>query len=488
MSLKYGVFQPLRFFESSELKARDKNKYDTEVFTPLYPKNLLPPFQITRAADSVPFSSIKLVSIDSGTEYELIDNLAANEVELLQFNTYDILIHYGINVHSVNIPTGVYELVVSDWNNSWVSVDIDLKDFDPFDLENNDCSITKITYFDTCDVGGIYYATGATQYKNVMYFAEDVTAPEYEFNEEGEEDGLGNFNADYKKLSKRYLLQVVVPEFITDALQLMPLHSTIQIETDNGYSGVVDTISVNTKWQGEDKLWALADILFSTDFIVKTGCCDSDEVQITGCLRPPYSFVARLVLGSSDYNNFEYTDAADGVTKIPLQDNDIVLVESGGGILNLSQYSGGAYNNPNVVLTLGTTYLDSNEANSSALNPILFYYYGGTTVIGFKNLPVIDTATPSVGAGNKYLVKGKIFDVCTVIIEATDGFNFIDLVHGTASDFMTNGLDIDLPPTYGDVRAKAVGATGCIVGYSSTLFLSPRGVGFSSIGVDFEIA
>lgn len=497
MSLQYGLYQPLRFYENVNHQNRFKNGFVGNIFELITPTNYLIPFQIKRPASSLPINSIKYVSVKTGLETEAIGALGSSDTKLFPFNSYDIFVHFGQEPHTLGLPEGEYHLIVSDTVNTWYSETFFLKNFDPDNLNLVGCELTKITYYDTCDVGGIFYRTleyhnglGGKQYKNVFYLDVEIGKPEYEYTEEGEEDGLGNFSPDYKKLTKNYFLQPILPEFMLDAIQLLPLHKNIEVETREGYTGVVDTLTVNSEWEGDKGVWALTDILFSTDFVVKTGCCSSEEVPLTTCLRVESQFVAYLLEGSDDYNNFEYADASDatGTTKIPLVDNDRVLVEDLSGILTLKDYNetNGTYDSPTLILSKGNTFIDANELNGVALNPQLYYLWGGSNSIGFlEDVEITDVTYNS--AIQKWTVTGKAFDPSTVVVYGKVGSNYIQATQDTGENFNDNGTLFTMPPTSTHVKIVCVGATGCEAGESVDFELPFGDVGTGVIGSTFIV-
>lgn len=491
--LEYGLYQPLRFHKDLKHQNRNRKGFTGDVFKLISPVNYLLPFQIKRDPSSLPFNSIKYVSVKSGAETDVLPALADGEVKTYSFNSYDVFLNFGSQEHTLSLTEGEYYLVVSDGAETWYSETVFLRNFDPDDLQSAVCELTKITYFDTCDVGGIFYRTaeyggvGAKQYRNVFYLEVGVGKPEYEYNEEGEEDGLGNFSPDYKRLTKNYFLQAVLPEYMLDAVQLLPLHKNIEVHTSEGYTGSIDTITINSEWQGDKGVWALTDILFSTDFVVKTACCSAEEVPLPGCLRTDKTFVARLIEGSDDYNNFEYTKSGTP-DKIPLIDGDRVMVLQPNGILRLKDYdeAGGTYDTPTLILSVGEMYADSNTLSGLGLNPTIYYLWGGSGTVGFLEDPQIDDLTYDTILQKWYLV-GKTFDPSTVQIYGKVNGSYVFAAQDTGVNFNDNGTFFDIPPASTHIRINAVGASGCIARQSAEYELPFGGVGTGAIGSTFLV-
>ena len=464
---------------------------DIRVFELLMPVSQLLPFQIKRPAGILPIQTINAVPAKGGTVIDVLERINPIDLRKYAFDDYDYLVHFGTQDLSSDLPTGEYYLEVSDGINTWYSEVIAIKDFDPVDLSSNSCAITKITYWDTCDVADIFYRTAffnIPQYKNIIYLDIDIGKPEYEFTEEGEEDGEGNFSPDYKRLEKQYLLQGVYPEYFVDALTLLPLHKSktgvIEVLTDRGYTGRVDRITVDPSWQGERGLWALTDIVFSTEFVVKTNCCGHLDKPIDACLRTDFEVVARLQEGSDDAINREYTSAVDG-SKIPLQENDYVLVTFNAN--SLERLYRLVNNNYQLILPnmpQGTTVIDANQlAGGGNTSDIYFMYYPSNAY--FDENFTFDM----VESGGQYYVKGVCWRECAVEIWQTrsNGLSPIRTKIDTGEQYNTNtGIQFDIALQSTGVYVVFVGIN-CTLGQSNTEFFNPRGIGIDIIESTFVI-
>jgi len=131
----------------------------------------------------------------------------------------------------------------------------------------------KLQWSNSCDLGGIYYQAG---YSNKLYFDTNVGKPEYEEETEEEYNGDGVLISTFQRLVKIYKMQVVCPEYVADALKLLPMHDNISITFLNGqYSGVIRNVKVDVSWEDiTDDCLATVDISFQQDDqVVKTNCC-----------------------------------------------------------------------------------------------------------------------------------------------------------------------------------------------------------------------
>lgn len=483
MYLKNNIYQPLNFFKSVELRERFLETHKTKVFKPLYSTSKLPPFQIRRTNNATPFDNVKLVAVDSTLVIDLLP-LIQNDLEVFTLEIDDILVHYGdIDLGNL-IVEGEYYLEVGDWQNTWYSVNFDLLDFDSDNLINNHCDITRLSYFDKGIIGGIFYDTLPRVYENVIFFKQDIGKPEYEYIEEGEEDGLGNFSPDYKKLSKKYLLQSVLPEYFLDAINLIPLHNNISIQTSEGHTADIDTLTVSNKWEGEIGTWGLVDLVFTTDFIIKTNCSNTEEVYNL-CLKTDGFFIAKIDDSSDDYTNKVYTSALDNTTKIPLETNDLVLIVSG-GVSNLKTYDGTNFINYSGVITKGDTYGDLNEINGNNIDPTILYFYKGSNVLGFSYSPEITYFTYD-NVYHSHLVNGDTYTKSAMSVEANVSGDVVVCKKGVGSEFNTTGLFFDLPNGADKLRIKVIGNNGCEVMTSDWFNIVEEGIGSAVVETNFII-
>lgn len=131
----------------------------------------------------------------------------------------------------------------------------------------------KIEWGNSCNLGNIYYGGG---FINKLFLDAEIGKPEYIVEEEGFDNGQAVKKKTFEKFQKKYVLQVVVPEYVADALQLMPLHDNIRISYTNGlYSGQVRNLEVTVSYLEETSdCMAIVEIKFQQDDqAVKDNCC-----------------------------------------------------------------------------------------------------------------------------------------------------------------------------------------------------------------------
>lgn len=483
MELHYGIKQPLRFYEKLEHQNRFVPGGSVKVFNLLMPASRLLPFQLRRDFSPLPITGLKAVPTNGSPAIEILDRVASDEFKIYPFASYDQILHYGQQDLSENLPEGEYYLELTDNVNTWYSEVVKVRDFDPDDLTVLSCVKSKITYWDTCDIADSYYRA-PTQFKYVMYLDIDVGQPEYEYTEEGDEDGDGNFSADIKRLEKQYLLQGVFPQYLVDALATLPLHvgktGVVQVLTQRGYTGQVDRISISPKWQGDDKAFALTDIIFSTEFVVKTNCCDHLEIPVIKCIKESFPIVATVTEGSPDYINKEYTDASDGTTKIPFEYGDDVMVLPVGGGYLLQQFLSGYYAASPHTFDPGDVIEDQNLLDSIYLLPQVYYYWSGTA---WATSPMLQSDVPATGDDRTITAvtfKGTYTEIVNVgafgeqvaAVVTTEqliaGYTYTPVEDSTGVFLRTFGLNA---------------TTECALGVSSTFNYPPPG----AVGVGVQV-
>jgi len=117
----------------------------------------------------------------------------------------------------------------------------------------------------TCDLGMTLYQFG---FKQRLFIDAIITQPDYDSKEEGVENGNRYFNKTFQQLKKRYKIDFIAPEYILDALTLLPLHDYVTLY-DGFDSYELDDISVDYDWDGR---FAICTLGFTVNGWNKTLC------------------------------------------------------------------------------------------------------------------------------------------------------------------------------------------------------------------------
>ena len=186
---------------------------------------------------------------------------------------YDVIIYNGTNLGTA-LPIGQYYLTLTSGENTWYS--------DVVTIVSDTTKMTKITWWDEpalqsgvgvteFGAGCIVYkypVSGSTvQYKNYMYFLEELGMPEYTVEEEGEQrDGL--FYSSKILSGKKYKMQVAqLSETMCDALRFVHLSDFVTVVDGYQRTYNCDSVLVTPEWQSGAV--ASASVEITTDTYVK---------------------------------------------------------------------------------------------------------------------------------------------------------------------------------------------------------------------------
>lgn len=184
---------------------------------------------------------------------------------------YDVLIYNGTDL-GVELPVGQYYLTLTSTRQgvtiTWYS--------DVVTIVPVIATMTRITWWDEEDLrfgeGCIVYkytsGGSSVQYKNVMYFLEEIGMPEYTVEEEGDtRDGL--FYASKIVSGKKYKMQVAqLTEAMCDALRFVHLSDNVVVRDGYGRTYQCDDVLVTPNWVNGGAV-ASAAFEMTTDTFVK---------------------------------------------------------------------------------------------------------------------------------------------------------------------------------------------------------------------------
>ena len=140
----------------------------------------------------------------------------------------------------------------------------------------------KFEYWNTCDLGNIYYQGGQ---HFIFYLDADVGEPIHEEVEEGQENGDGDFIPTYRRQMKRYRIRTgLIPDYLIDAIQRMKLHDNIELTFKSGEIEQIYNVDCEAEWQFEKYAWqGTVTLTFDMDESITVGaCCDNLVVQTGG--------------------------------------------------------------------------------------------------------------------------------------------------------------------------------------------------------------
>lgn len=134
------------------------------------------------------------------------------------------------------------------------------------------CNRILVTWYDTtCAIANLRY--DLLTIRNHLYLPAEVGLPLYVYDEDGQEDGDKEVDPVFQKVSKRSRIDFLVPEYLTEALALLPLHGTVEITDQFGYLLTADNIEMSDpEWV--NGCMARVSLTFSNqlDYVIKR-CC-----------------------------------------------------------------------------------------------------------------------------------------------------------------------------------------------------------------------
>ena len=179
---------------------------------------------------------------------------------------HDVVIYNSTPMNPA-LPIGQYYLTIASNGMTWYS--------DVVTIVADITKYTRLTWWDAVDLrfgAGIikyrYVSGGASvQYKNVMYFMEEIGMPEYTQEEEGEtRDGL--FYASKLISGKKYKMQIAqLTEAMCDALRFVHLSDNVEVRDGYLRTYYCDSVLVTPEWQTGAVASAAVEI--TTDTFVK---------------------------------------------------------------------------------------------------------------------------------------------------------------------------------------------------------------------------
>lgn len=280
--------QPLGFQLSTNFVAWNQGFCATEwpgflVYAPAWfddtpPLTLrMPSIQIVRDAGGGAISSFIAKRVDTGATVITFDHLALAITAFTDNPDFEMLVFDSTTLSAATVGVSFafdepMYLVATDGTNTWtseafVAFEVEIGgDFPDCDLEQVGKWI-KIEASNTCDLGHAYNSEGGLK---VMIWAE-FERPEYEYQEEGEDDGSRSFVASFKRLEKRVKLSVLCHEGFTDFLNFLPLLGTVTITTADGMYFEATSVTVETNWR--TNCLCECNAVFSNDFVTAGGCC-----------------------------------------------------------------------------------------------------------------------------------------------------------------------------------------------------------------------
>ena len=283
--MEYGLKVPFRFYDVKDKQNRyfdyvHGNLRTWRLVTDIYH---VPTFQIQVDSAITASSDVIVYLVNAGDDSE--ENITTKftwdtDLYIETFTSYNYLIYNRSQNLVSNLDEGTYYLKVSVTNPdappTYVSYYSEV-----FNVRSI-TGYTVITYYSDMDIDGIDYTNGAkAQFENKIIMDNKLFKPEYINEEEGTEDGEGNFLATFKRRVKNYKLVFYAPEYIADAVSLISMHEHITLTTEVNESFeetltvIEDSFAVTGLEWNDGKAFAKITVEFRTGQVIKTNFADN---------------------------------------------------------------------------------------------------------------------------------------------------------------------------------------------------------------------
>jgi len=137
-----------------------------------------------------------------------------------------------------------------------------------------------LEWYNTCDMADILYQDGFRQrlLLDDIRMAAALSEPNYLTQEEGVENGEGEFIPTFQTLEKRHQFSFIATEYMLDALTLLPLHDSVWLTDSNGLKlKCLDVEVTRGEWDGR---FCPVVVSFYTHRYFKTKKCRNKTIAL----------------------------------------------------------------------------------------------------------------------------------------------------------------------------------------------------------------
>lgn len=159
-------------------------------------------------------------------------------------------------------------------SNTWYSELFYVKDDLPEDhggvTPDDSTGCILLDFSDDVKVGAIPYS-GIT-FSQRVFLPCDIGQPSYEITLDGTEDGDRIQSPSFRRTIKRWSTTLPVPEYMTDALAIMGIHSTKLLADQYNITTPIHEVAITTDWQTFGPHLSNTTLTFRRDFVRKYNC------------------------------------------------------------------------------------------------------------------------------------------------------------------------------------------------------------------------
>lgn len=138
----------------------------------------------------------------------------------------------------------------------------------------NDGNYMQLVWSNSTTLGNIYYENG---YTNNFFFIANYARPSFETKQEGKEDGYGNFKATFTQRIKRYSFDILVPDWMLDALNFIPMHDSCKL-IENAITHEISNIQIDIQGSQND-CFHIVNFSYTLNEDILSACNENKEVK-----------------------------------------------------------------------------------------------------------------------------------------------------------------------------------------------------------------
>ncbi len=190
------------------------------VFRLIAKSQRLPCFQVIRTGSALEaeISQFDLVSLETGITIDILQNMIDTALIVESFTDYDIISYPALaNMTDVTINEGQYYAIMGDGTNTWYS--------EIFWVQTYTDKFIKLQFWhdEPFVIPGGFHLSYTSPYLSTVYLDTIVNKPKYPY-EFDDDDRDGYPFMLYGISNKQFRFNILVPEYMADALRSVPLH------------------------------------------------------------------------------------------------------------------------------------------------------------------------------------------------------------------------------------------------------------------------
>lgn len=262
---------PLKFYDSPNKQDRHKNYTFGHISSLIVKFGFLPPFQFV-LPDNITLNSAYIKNLDNERVTTNIKNtLVETGFEILDVEGFKVVIYNGLLPIDSIVFEGKYYLELNFSNNYSFYSEI-------FCVTNSISDYVELEYWNR--TGNFYIKNGIVTFPTNFHFKillkTEIGKPEYRFEEESAKR-LGYTFIESQVSKKVYKFNVVIPEFICDALRLVRLcdNKIIRYNRDE-YEAI--TFEIDADWQTQGDLASVTCEFETDNVIVNLGGFEAQDI------------------------------------------------------------------------------------------------------------------------------------------------------------------------------------------------------------------